>query len=74
VFNFNQEIHKYVTRCRSNLHVLSVNTTKFEKGAYISGIKMFNHFPQSIKILAIDEKSFNCTKRVLVSSFVLLYK
>jgi hypothetical protein len=40
------------------LHVHIVNTIKFEEGAYISGIKVFNHLRQSIKILANDEKSF----------------
>jgi uncharacterized protein with PQ loop repeat len=29
---------------------------KYEKGAYIAGIKVFNHLPQSIKIL-VNEKS-----------------
>jgi hypothetical protein len=58
VFNFNNEIHKYTTRFHRNLHVPTVNTTKFKKGAYISGIKVYNQLPQSIKILANDEKSF----------------
>jgi hypothetical protein len=31
---------------------------KYEKGAYIAGIKVFNHLPQSIKILVDNEKSF----------------
>jgi hypothetical protein len=42
-----------------------VNITKFHKGAYISGIKVFNHLPQSIKNLA-NEKCFKSTlKRFL---------
>jgi hypothetical protein len=48
-FNLNNEIHKYNTRLHSNLHVLIVNITKFRKGAYISGIKVFSHLPQVIK-------------------------
>jgi hypothetical protein len=52
VFNFNNEIHKYTTRFHSNLHVPLVNNTEFKKGAYMSGIKVFSHLPQSIKILA----------------------
>jgi hypothetical protein len=66
VFSFNNEIHKYRTIFHSNLHMPSVNTIKFEKGAYISGIKVFSHLPPSIKILANDEKSFkSAPKRFL---------
>jgi hypothetical protein len=46
LFNLNNDIHKYNTRLHSNLHVRIVNITKFHKGAYISGIKVFNHLPQ----------------------------
>jgi hypothetical protein len=35
-----------------------VNITKFHKGAYISGIKVFSHLPQVIQNLANNEKSF----------------
>jgi hypothetical protein len=48
----------YTTRFHDNLHVPIITTTRFKKGAYISGIKIYNHLPQSIKILANDEKSF----------------
>jgi hypothetical protein len=66
VFSYNNEIHKYRTRFHRNLHVASVNTINFEKGAYMSGIKVFNHLLQSIKILAKDEKSFeSALKRFL---------
>jgi hypothetical protein len=42
LFNFNTEIHNYNTRFQSNLHVPGVNITKYDKGAYITGIKAFN--------------------------------
>jgi hypothetical protein len=58
LFTFNNEIHSYKTRAHSNLHLPAVNLTKYSKGAYISGIKAFNHLPQSIKRLATDEASF----------------
>jgi hypothetical protein len=45
-----------------------VNLTKYEKGASIAGIKVFNHLPQSIKILADNEKSFKVSlKKVSIS-------
>ena len=45
-FDTNNEIHKYKTRNNNNLHRPIANLSKFNKGAYISGIKVFNHLPQ----------------------------
>jgi hypothetical protein len=58
LFTPNNEIHKYKTRNNTNLHLPTVNITKFYKGPYISGSKAFNHLPQHIRILANDMKSF----------------
>ncbi|GFG29580.1 hypothetical protein Cfor_01706 [Coptotermes formosanus] len=66
LFNTNNEIHKYRTRYNNNLHLPIVNLSKFHKGAYISGVKIFNHLPQYIKILANDQNRFKSTlKRFL---------
>jgi hypothetical protein len=46
LFNTNKEIHTYRTRYNNNLHLPIVNLSKFNKGAYISGIKVFNHLLQ----------------------------
>jgi hypothetical protein len=46
VFNFNIDIHKYTTIFHGNLHVPIINTTRLKKGAYISGIKIYNYLPQ----------------------------
>jgi hypothetical protein len=54
LFNTNNEIHKYRTRYNNNLHLQIANLSKFNKGAYISGAKVFNHLPQYIKSLAND--------------------
>jgi hypothetical protein len=51
LFNFNNEIYKYKTGALNNLYLLAVNLTKYNKCAYISGIKVFNHLPQTIKML-----------------------
>jgi hypothetical protein len=58
LFNSNNEIHSYKTRAHCNLHLPVVKLTKYSKGAYISGIKAFNHLPQSRKRLVTDEASF----------------
>ena len=55
LFNFNNENHKYKTRALNNLYLPAVNLRKYNKGAYISGIKVFNHLPQTIKMLATDK-------------------
>jgi hypothetical protein len=51
-------IHRYKTRALNNLYLPAVNLTKYSKGAYISGIKVFNHLPQAIKMLSTDVTSF----------------
>ena len=38
----------------NNLHLPIANLSKFNKGALISGIKVFNHLPQCIKALTND--------------------
>ena len=62
----NNEIHKYKTRHNNNLHCPIATLSKFNSGAYISGIKVFNHLPQYIKALTNDHKYFKSTlKRFL---------
>jgi hypothetical protein len=66
LFDTNNEIHKYKTRNNNNLHLPLSNLSKFNKGAYMSGIKVFNHFPQYIKALINNQMYFKSTlKRFL---------
>jgi len=66
LFDTNNEIHKYKTRNNSNLRCPIANLSKFNKGACISGIKVFNDLPQYINSLTNDHKYFKCTlKRFL---------
>jgi hypothetical protein len=58
IFNLNKGIHKYKTRALKNLDLPAINVTKYSKGAYIAGIKVFNHLPLSLKMLAADMTSF----------------
>ena len=57
-FITNGKPHKYGTRFNNNLHLPSVNLSKFNKGAYITCVKVFNHLPQYIKSLVNDLKCF----------------
>jgi hypothetical protein len=43
LFNTNNKIHKYRTRYNNNLHLPIANLSKFNKQAYISVVKVFNH-------------------------------
>jgi len=58
LFDTNNEIHKYKTRNNNILHLPIANSSKFNKEAYISGTKVFNHLPQYIKALTDDQKCF----------------
>ena len=57
-FTLNKDIHTHTTRYNSNIHLSTVNLTKYHKGPYISGGKAFNHLPLSIQNLAEDLKAF----------------
>jgi hypothetical protein len=45
-FSMNSEVHTINTRHRSDLHLPSINLTKYQKGVYYSGIKIFSYLPQ----------------------------
>ena len=62
----NNEIRKYETRNNNNLHRPVANLSKFNKGAYMSGIKVFNHLPQYIKALTNDRKYFKSTLKMFL--------
>ena len=44
------------TRQRSNLYLPQANLTIYQKGAYYSGIKIFNNLPLEIKNVAGNKK------------------
>jgi hypothetical protein len=48
LYTTNQEIHNINTRSNINLHPPVCNLTVFHKGAYFSGIKLFNCLPLEI--------------------------
>jgi hypothetical protein len=58
LFAANQDFHTINTRYNSDLHLPTCNLTLYQKGAYFSGIKLFNHLPQTLKCLSGDMKVF----------------
>lgn len=56
-----REIQMYTvlnTRRKLDLHMPNVNLTKYQKGVYYTGIKLFNHLPPKIKSINYDIKIF----------------
>jgi hypothetical protein len=55
-FQTNSDIHS--TRYRYNIHVPNSNLSKYQKGVYYSGIKIFNNLPPNVKNLSHNVKMF----------------
>jgi hypothetical protein len=53
----NSEIHNIGTG-QNNLFPPSISITRAQKGAYYSGIRIFNHLPAKLKELSNDQKFF----------------
>jgi hypothetical protein len=69
LFSTNYDIHSVHTIFKTNFHLPIANLTKFQKGVYYSGIKIFNNLPHNIKDLASDIKMFrNALKRFLLTN------
>jgi hypothetical protein len=48
-FTVNSEVYHIGTRQHSNLHIPLPNLTKYQKGVYYLGVKIFNVLPSYIK-------------------------
>jgi hypothetical protein len=57
-FLLNSEVYHIDTRQHANFHQPSVNLTKYPKGVYYIGIKVFNKLPTYIKIESDNSKKF----------------
>jgi hypothetical protein len=74
LFIRNTEVHDISSRQYVNLFRPSTSFTKVQKGAYYSGIKIYNSLPKELKQMSNDQKSFEPTlKRFLhANSFYTL--
>jgi hypothetical protein len=67
LYNTNNLIHGFNTRQKTNLHQPTANLTKYQKGVYYSGVKIFNNLPKEIKDLTNQTTPFrNSLKRFLL--------
>jgi len=57
-FLTNTDNHNIDTRQRNNLYLPQANLTIYQKGAYYSGIKIFNNLPLEIKNVTGNQKKF----------------
>jgi hypothetical protein len=57
-FIINSDIHPHNTRSNTNLRPSLARLTKYRKGAYFSGIKVYNCLPIRIKQLSGDVNKF----------------
>jgi len=55
-FTSNSEVHSINTHHKSDLYPPSIKLTKYQRGVYYSGIKIFNYLPQNIKNLSWNVK------------------
>jgi hypothetical protein len=73
-FTINSDVHVINTRQRTDLHPPLIKLTKYKKGVYCWGIKIFNCLPQKIKKLSWSVKKFKqiLKKFLLIDSFYAL--
>ena len=65
------EIHNVDTRQHTNFHQPTSNLTKYQKGIYYSGVRVYNNLPPHIKDISDDPKNFEFhLKRSLYQHFV----
>jgi hypothetical protein len=68
-FQTNNEYHNLDTRHRNNLYLPQANLTTYQKGAYYSGIKIFNNLPSEIKNVAGNSKNFKIAQRKFLHTY-----
>jgi hypothetical protein len=69
-FKLNSDIHGFSEIYDHDLLLPSANLKLFQKGVFYSGIKTYNHLPQTIKELSHDVKQFGLAlKRFIISNF-----
>jgi hypothetical protein len=73
-FIINSDIHPHNTRSNTNLHPSLARLTKYKKGTYFSGIKVYNCLPARIKQLSGDVNKFKLALKKISFSWILLFR
>jgi hypothetical protein len=69
IFLSNNENHNLDTRQKNNLHLPQANLTIYQKGAYYSGIKIYNKLPLEVKSVAGNQKKFKSTLKKFLYTY-----
>jgi len=68
----NNENQNLDTKQSSNLYLPQANLTIYQKGAYYSGIKIFNNLPLEVKNIADNQNKLKIAlKKILAHSLFL---
>jgi len=69
LFKTNYDVHSFNTRSHYDLHIPAANLAVFQNGVWYSGIKIYNHFPPTIKQLSYNISKFKVAlKRFLYTN------
>jgi len=60
--------HNHNTNSPNNFHLPITNLTKYQKGAYYTGIKIFNHLPTHLKCVANEIQILKMTLKMILIS------
>jgi hypothetical protein len=66
LFKLNSDIHGFSTRYNNDFHLPSAKLKLFQNGVFYSGIKTYNHLPQTIKKLSYDVKQFRLALKIFI--------
>jgi hypothetical protein len=74
LFTRNTKVHNRGIRQIINISPPSIFLTKVQKGAYYSGIKIYNNLPKKLKHLSNDQKYFGPVSKIFLyaNSFYLM--
>jgi hypothetical protein len=74
LFMDNSKVHNYNTRSSNDLHLPTASLTRYQRGAYYSGVKIYNQLPAYIKNVDNDTRVFKKTLKrfLLFNSFYLI--
>ena len=67
LFKTNSDIHSFNTRFNHDLHIPTANLAAFQKGAWYSGVKVYNHLPLPLKHLSHDGFKFKAAFKKISS-------
>jgi hypothetical protein len=68
LYTMNKEVHNYNTRNSSNFHIPNANLTKYQKGVYYMGIKLYNQLPIDVKNSVNKQKLFGSALKSFLHS------